>query len=80
MSSWTDAQRGHQERAGAHIDGLVVRYRVRVTRAMVAAGLMRGHFGPGGLFCVGHFAPEHAAEAGQLADAGHGVEHQADEG
>lgn len=66
MTSWTGAQLAHDERVRAHLDGLVERYRERVTRAMVAAGLMRGHFGADGALCVGHFASEHGAEVGQL--------------
>lgn len=41
----------------------------RRNRALVAAGLLRGHFGPGGALCVGHFAPEHDAAVGQLEHA-----------
>lgn len=83
MSTWADGPDEHDERVQAHVDGLVARYREQVTRAAVAAGIMRGHFGPdGSSFCVGHFASQHRAVVGgrgQCSDGIAGDERQADE-
>lgn len=74
MITWTGDQVAHEERARAHIDRLARQYRERLTRAMVAAGLLRGHLGADGSVCVGHFAPEHGAAVGQLDGQAPGIE------
>lgn len=66
------AQAQAQARALALIERRTVEFRARLTRHMVALGLLRGHIAADGRVCVGHFALQHD----RAADADEG---QADE-
>lgn len=72
MTSWS---RGHMVTAesiahSARVAAAVAQYAdERRNRALVAAGLMRGHFGPDGALCLGHLRSDHDDAAGQLDHA-----------